>query len=190
MWEWPGDDANFYQAACKKASTTPAWGGLVNDQWYAESRCDRASTWPLVRTDRSALKWLQSFQEPEGQVVRWVERLAEFDIKVEHHPGVQHTNADALSHQSCSQCGQTFGEEPRDDPPHVALISLFLQWTQEGILAMQQSDPDLKQMMEWLGTNTMPCECQLNKIQTLQSIRHKGNGCNWKARSSSIYGKM
>ena len=53
----------------------------------------------LVRTDHSALKWLQSFQEPEGQVTRWLERLAEFDIKVEHCPGVQHTNADALSHQ-------------------------------------------------------------------------------------------
>ena len=28
---------------------------------------------------------------------------------------------------------------------------------------MPQSDPDLKQMMEWLGTNTMPYKCQLDK---------------------------
>ena len=94
-----------------------------------------------------ALKLLQSFREPEG--------LAEFDIKVEHRPGAQHTNADALSRPSCSQCGQTIGEEPHNDPAFVVLVSLFPHWTQEEILAMQQSDPDSKQMMEWLGTNTM-----------------------------------
>ena len=124
----------------------------------------------LVRTDHNALKWLQSFREPEGQVARWLERLAEFDIKVEHRPGAQHTNADALSRQSCSQCGQAFAEEPREDPAHVALVSLFPQWTQEEILAMQQCDPDLKQMMEWLGTNNMPPKCPLDKSHTLQSL--------------------
>ena len=123
--------------------------------------------------------------EPEGQVARWLERLAEFDIKVEHHPGAQHTNADALSRQSCSQCGQAFGEEPRNDPALialvalVALVSLFPQWTQEEILAMQQSDPDLKQMMEWLGTNTMPPKCPLDKKATPYKVYgHKGNRCN------------
>ena len=35
---------------------------------------------------------------------------------------------------------------------------------------MQQSDPDLKQMMEWLGTNTMPPKCPLDKSHTLQSL--------------------
>ena len=124
----------------------------------------------LVRTDHNALKWLQSFREPEGQVARWLERLAEFDIKVEHRPGAQHTNADALSRQSCSQCGQTFGEEPHNDLALVALISLFPQWTEEEISTMQQSDPDLKQMKEWLGTNTMPPKCPLDKSHTLQSL--------------------
>jgi hypothetical protein len=59
--------------------------------------------------------------------------------------------------------GQTFAEEPHEDPAHVALVSLFPQWT----LAMQQSDPDWKQMIELLGTNTM---CLLDKSHTLQSL--------------------
>ena len=32
-----------------------------------------------VRTDHNALKWLHSFKEPEGQVARWLELLAQYD---------------------------------------------------------------------------------------------------------------
>ena len=50
-----------------------------------------------VRTDHNALKWLQSFKEPEGQVARWLETLAQYDYKIEHRPGKRHQNAHALS---------------------------------------------------------------------------------------------
>ncbi|BHF73911.1 hypothetical protein SprV_0401699500 [Sparganum proliferum] len=51
----------------------------------------------IIRTDHSALEWLQNFHEPEGQVARWQEMLADFDFTVVHRPGKQHLNADALS---------------------------------------------------------------------------------------------
>ena len=44
-----------------------------------------------------ALKWLQSFKEPQGQVARWLERLQEYDFEVEHRVGRAHFNADAMS---------------------------------------------------------------------------------------------
>ena len=47
-----------------------------------------------LRTDH---KWLNSFKEPEGQVARWLEKLAEFSFKIEHRPGRKHSNADSLS---------------------------------------------------------------------------------------------
>ena len=50
-----------------------------------------------VRTDHTALRWLQNFKEPTNQVARWIERLAEFDYTVQHRPGKSHGNADALS---------------------------------------------------------------------------------------------
>ena len=60
-----------------------------------------------VRTDHSSLRWLQSFKDPENQVARWLEQLAEFKFKVQHRPGKSHGNADGLS-RSCRQCGQEF----------------------------------------------------------------------------------
>eukprot|EP00731_Ephydatia_muelleri_P026442 Em0018g542a len=40
-----------------------------------------------LRTDHNCLKWLHNFKEPEGQVARWLEVLAEFNDEVVHHPG-------------------------------------------------------------------------------------------------------
>ena len=43
-----------------------------------------------IRTDHNALRWLQSFKEPEGQVARWLETLAQYDYKIQHRPGKKH----------------------------------------------------------------------------------------------------
>ena len=55
----------------------------------------------IVRTDHNALHWLRNFKDPQGQVARWLEILAEFDCDVVHRPGLQHGNADALSRLQC-----------------------------------------------------------------------------------------
>ena len=34
----------------------------------------------IVRTDHNALRWLRNFKDPQGQVARWLEILAEFLI--------------------------------------------------------------------------------------------------------------
>jgi len=55
-----------------------------------------------VRVDHSSLKWLFGLKEPEGQVARWLEILADFDFEPEYRPGKLHGNADALSrHPQC-----------------------------------------------------------------------------------------
>ena len=50
-----------------------------------------------VQTDHSALQWLTTIKKSVGQVARWIERLAEYDFDIEHRPGKQHANANALS---------------------------------------------------------------------------------------------
>ena len=54
----------------------------------------------LIRTDHAALQWLKKTPEPIGQQARWLEILEEFDYEVQHRPGTQHTNADALSRRT------------------------------------------------------------------------------------------
>ncbi|KAJ8006814.1 hypothetical protein DPEC_G00111130 [Dallia pectoralis] len=59
----------------------------------------------VVRTDHSALQWLLSFKEPEGQIARWLEELQPYDFQVEHRAGRRHSNADALSRRPCAADG-------------------------------------------------------------------------------------
>ena len=51
----------------------------------------------MVRTDHTALTWLQQFKHPEGQLARWLEQSQEFEFQTEHRPGKQHCNADGPS---------------------------------------------------------------------------------------------
>ena len=55
----------------------------------------------IARTDHNSLKWLHNFRDPEGHVGHWLETLAEYNFKMIHRQGSQHSNADALSRQPC-----------------------------------------------------------------------------------------
>lgn len=59
-----------------------------------------------IRTDHSALTWLQNFKQPEGQLARWLEKLQEFQFTIVHRPGRAHANADALSRQPVRHCNK------------------------------------------------------------------------------------
>ena len=60
-----------------------------------------------LRTDHSALKWLQTLKEPEGQLARWLEQLQEYEFEIIHRAGKRHSNADALSRRpACSRCNR------------------------------------------------------------------------------------
>ncbi len=42
-----------------------------------------------------------TFKEPVDQMARWLEILSQFDFKIEHRAGKNHSNADALSRLPC-----------------------------------------------------------------------------------------
>jgi hypothetical protein len=60
-----------------------------------------------LRTDHSALTWLLSFRNLEGQATRWVQRLQKY-FTSNHHQGIRHTNADTISRrpypEECFHC--------------------------------------------------------------------------------------
>ena len=65
-----------------------------------------------LRTDNHSLVSLMSFQEPQGQVARWLGRL-QYDSEIPCHPERLHNNADVLSrrprrqHENCPSCTPT-----------------------------------------------------------------------------------
>ena len=102
-----------------------------------------------VRTDHSALQWLRTFKEPVGQVARWIERLAEYDVVIEHRPGKQHANADALSRY----------------PVRVSAVSLVEMWFSPEFKAdfvMQQAnDAITSELLAWCKEAQRPRQEQL-----------------------------
>jgi hypothetical protein len=56
-----------------------------------------------LRTDHSALTWLMSFKNLEGQTACWIQRLQEYNFMSEHRQGRKHNNADALSRRPCQE---------------------------------------------------------------------------------------
>lgn len=51
----------------------------------------------ILRTDHNSLIWLLNFKNIEGQLARWIEELSQYNIILQHRPGKDHGNADALS---------------------------------------------------------------------------------------------
>ncbi|UYV61916.1 K02A2.6-like [Cordylochernes scorpioides] len=75
----------------------------------------------ILRSDHASLQWLLNFKNPEGQLARWIQRLQEYQVKIQHRPGKRHQNAHALSRRPCvSQCGhcaraeEKYGVRQRD----------------------------------------------------------------------------
>ena len=98
-----------------------------------------------VRKDHSVLQWLYSFKEPEGQVARWLESLAEYDLKVQHRPGKKHTNADALSRLP-GQLVDVNVSNTTSVPNSNWLPCL----TKSQIHELQDTDEDIKQVIDWV----------------------------------------
>ena len=124
-----------------------------------------------IRTDHSALQWLLTFREPEGQIARWLEELQEYHFKMEHRPGARHSNADALSRRPCAVDGCRYCDkrearelELRTDGEECAAVRRVekavcrelqtvtdAEWRDE-----QERDPDLQPVLQWVEARQRP----------------------------------
>ena len=130
----------------------------------------------IARTDHNSLKGLRNFRDPEGEVPRWLEILAESDFKVIHRPGPQHTNADALSRLPCRQCDWRQLEEgtAAEEAAQVSTISPSNSWSPswsgEEFQSSQNADLALHQIIIWLSTKSMPSRLPRGSSTQLQSL--------------------
>lgn len=115
----------------------------------------------LIRTDHNSLRWLRSFKNPEGQVARWLERLAEFEFTIQHRPGKSHANADGLS-RLCRQCGQEAEEQTTlpvsNITPEETVNKWNPAWTVGEVQRSQEEDADISVIKKWLREGPRPSQ--------------------------------
>eukprot|EP00731_Ephydatia_muelleri_P036715 Em0310g4a len=121
----------------------------------------------IVRTDHSALQWLYSFKEPEGQVARWLESLAEYEFTVQHRPGKKHTNADALSRVPCQDAPAVNA----NSIPLDRTDSWLSQLSKREIRELQSRDEGIEQVIEWVEhPKTQPQRCPPSASHVMKSL--------------------
>lgn len=108
-----------------------------------------------VRTDHSSLKWLLRFKHPEGQLARWIEILNTYDMQIEHRPGIQHKNADALSRIPCRQCGFSSNWEDQEQRDVNMLTNEQLP-DLSSLKKLQEKDTDIAFVIKHLKDGSKP----------------------------------
>ena len=118
-----------------------------------------------LRTDHGSLVWIQNFKEPEGQVARWLERLAEYNFKVVHRRGTKHNNADALSRLPCKQCGRSNhlqGDMVVDEP--VLLVRPFQTHSTGEIYQLQIKDLAIRPVYVAVKKGKLPHDDEISVL--------------------------
>lgn len=100
------------------------------------------------------------FKNPEGQLARWLEVLSTYDMLIEHRPGAQHQNADALSRIPCKQCGFFSSWDQEDMPGSVNTITKSAEETKLpddiSLKSIQEKDADIALVIKWLKGGIKP----------------------------------
>ena len=68
-------------------------------------------------TDHAPLKWMAGAKDTNARVTRWFLALQDFHFKVDHRPGKEQANADALSRRDAC-----LGWNPGDQRLHQAVV--------------------------------------------------------------------
>ncbi|UYV77866.1 K02A2.6-like [Cordylochernes scorpioides] len=115
----------------------------------------------ILRSDHASLQWLLNFKNPEGQLARWIQRLQEYQVKIQHRPGKRHQNADALSRRPCvPQCGHCARAEDKYGVRQVTVQESDeveeQHWTGQALRKSQREDRDLLPMINWKESDERP----------------------------------
>ncbi|UYV83713.1 K02A2.6-like [Cordylochernes scorpioides] len=113
----------------------------------------------LLRTNHAALRWLLNFKSPEGQLARWIQRLQEYDMEIQHRKGKSHGNADALSRRPCPVNCKHCSKAETQAELNIRQLSLaeelkLDEWSPEEMRKSQFEDADLRPVMNWLNAGT------------------------------------
>ena len=155
----------------------------------------------IVKTDSSALKYLKTLKTPTGLWFRWAEELGSYDFDVEHKPGIQNKNADAISRrddlpeptyeeiqeqeneymQNLKEIATEVDLEQRRQDARAAERSTrirnmhqqAMELTKEELVRMQQEDPVLQEVRAWVMDNRKPDKRELRGREEAIKVYHR-----------------
>ena len=122
-----------------------------------------------ARTDHNALKWLNNFKEPKGQVARWIERLSIFNFTIEHRPDRKHGNADGVSRRPWEDKLETQTGAPSVDENVMSVTTKEKEstghwchrWTKSDMKLYQYEDLHISRVLNWVQEGRKPPEEEL-----------------------------
>lgn len=139
---------------------------ILHDTTRTSCSCMHSSTlpplpvWHQGHPTHRSLQPQVAFKMPEGILAPRIEILAEFDIEIEHRPGLLYSNVDGMSRPFCKQC---FGKElwsewvdeleradKLDEPLGVQQVSILPEISDEEIQELQGEDTDISPVVEWM----------------------------------------
>jgi hypothetical protein len=125
-----------------------------------------------ARTDHNALKWLNNFKEPKGQVARWIERLSIFNFTIEHRPGRKHGNADGVSRRPWEDELETQTGAPSVDENVTSVTTKEEEstghwchrWTKSDMKLYQYEDLHIGRVLKWVQEGRKPPEEEIKRF--------------------------
>ena len=106
----------------------------------------------ICRVDHHSLIWLHNLKNPQGILARWLEVLGSYKFTVIHRPGIQHTNADALSRLPALS-PQTEDTDYDDADFVVRNVDFTVGLSTDELILAQSEDPQLIPIIENLKEN-------------------------------------
>jgi hypothetical protein len=123
-----------------------------------------------IVSDHKPLTWIMNVKDPGSRLLRWRIKLEEYDYEIVYKPGVQNSNADALS-----RIGSLVKEEEKPDTISPTLKLKILQEHHDSVLGghrgMNKTYEAIKVHYHWpnmkgeIEEYVRKCEkCQVNKL--------------------------
>ena len=112
----------------------------------------------ILVTDASVLKNLGTLKANKGIVSRWLDELAGVEYTVQHRPGKQNKNADALSRSH--HLPEPSQEEENEDQYRIIEVRELIL-TRELIREHQAKDETLKKVRLWISAGEPPSKEQM-----------------------------
>lgn len=110
-------------------------------------------------TDHQSLTWLlHSKRESTARLTRWMLRLQEYDMKIKHHDGCKHANADA-----------TRAPIVNEDMAKVNAITEDIELSKEALIAAQETESPTREYIIFLRDGTLPDDGKWAKRVALEA---------------------